>query len=321
MQAHVQPGADAHTNETPRSKEAGGAPAAVPLTTEFHLALQEAIRNRGIGLSRIRARLEACGASVSVATLSYWQSGRSRPERPESLQAVNHLERVLELPNGALTSLLGPPRPRGRAAHNAKKQSRPEALVPTPDIALPLLEQVDLPGYRSLTKLSLHDQLLIGADRAKRYQFVRQVVRAEQDGIIGFPFLTQHHTDDQTNHNLSAIAHCRIGEIHKDPEHKLILAEILFDQPLRRGDSTMIEFLVESPSSAGQTTYHERVATCPIREVMFDIRFAGTLPSWVQRYESADDVETSQEISTRGNTIQILNTDWGPGICGVRWQW
>lgn len=321
MPAHVQPGATTHQQDSPPASAAEGASSPAPLTTEFHLALQEAIRNRGIGLSRIRARLEACGASVSVATLSYWQSGRSRPERPESLQAVGHLERVLELPNGALTSLLGPPRPRGRAAHTAKKARPPEQLLPVPALTLSLLEQLNLPGYRSLTKLSLHDQLLISADGVKRYQFVRQVMRAEQDGIVGFPFLMQSRSGVNPHENISAVAHCRIGSVHHDSENSILIAEVLFDEPLRRGDSTMIEFVIESPQETNQTHYHERIATCPTREVMFDIRFAGVVPKWVQRYETADDIETSQEISIRGNTIQALYTDWGPGSCGVRWQW
>ena len=42
------------------------------------------------------------GVRVSLATLSYWQSGRSRPERRESLIALQHLEDVLRVPRGSL---------------------------------------------------------------------------------------------------------------------------------------------------------------------------------------------------------------------------
>lgn len=325
MQSQATPGANPQASEGSTSSSSPRAsaeePKVAPLTTEFHVALQEAIRNRGIGLSRIRARLQSMGVSVSVATLSYWQSGRSRPERPESLQAVDYLETVLELPRGALTSLLGPPRPRGRAAHNAKKPIKPESLLPSPNQTLKLIEQVNLPGYQSLTKLSLHDQLLIGADCVKRYQFVRQVLRAEQDGIKGFPFLTQFKDQEHGTHKLSSIAHCNIGATYSDSENNLMIAEIMFDEPLQRGESTMVEFLVENPSGAGAATYHERIVTGTVREILFDIRFVGTLPSKVTRYEKFVDVETIRDISPRGNTIQALHTDWGPGVCGVRWEW
>jgi len=81
---------------------------------EFADVLRAAIQARGLGLERIRERLLVQGVSVSMATLSYWQSGRSRPERRDSLAAVALLEEVLELPVGTLSGSLGPPRPRGR---------------------------------------------------------------------------------------------------------------------------------------------------------------------------------------------------------------
>lgn len=80
----------------------------------FDVALRAAIRARGLGLDRIRYRLRGRGTTVSLATLSHWQSGRCRPERPESLEALRSLEDILNLPDGALSRLLGPPRSRTR---------------------------------------------------------------------------------------------------------------------------------------------------------------------------------------------------------------
>ncbi|WP_020664554.1 transcriptional regulator [Amycolatopsis benzoatilytica] len=82
-------------------------------TGPFAEALRAAIRARGLGLERIRYRLHGKGATVSLATLSHWQSGRCRPERAESLRALKNLEEVLGVPDGSLRRLLGPPRPRG----------------------------------------------------------------------------------------------------------------------------------------------------------------------------------------------------------------
>src|SRR5262245_19537372 len=81
----------------------------------FPVALRAAIRASGLSLDRIQYRLRARGLTISVTALSYWQSGRRRPERPESLSALKHLEEVLGVESGSLTALLGPPRPRGRA--------------------------------------------------------------------------------------------------------------------------------------------------------------------------------------------------------------
>ena len=80
----------------------------------FDVALRAAIRARGLGLDRIRYRLRGRGTTVSLATLSHWQSGRCRPERPESLEALRNLEDILNVPDGSLSKLLGPPRGRIR---------------------------------------------------------------------------------------------------------------------------------------------------------------------------------------------------------------
>ncbi|SEF36794.1 hypothetical protein SAMN05421837_111215 [Amycolatopsis pretoriensis] len=80
----------------------------------FDVALRAAIRARGLGLDRIRYRLRGRGTTVSLATLSHWQSGRCRPERPESLEALRNLEDILNVPDGSLSKLLGPPRGRTR---------------------------------------------------------------------------------------------------------------------------------------------------------------------------------------------------------------
>ncbi|MBB4688093.1 transcriptional regulator [Amycolatopsis jiangsuensis] len=86
-------------------------------TGPFAEALRAAIRARGLGLERIRYRLRDRGTSLSLATLSHWQSGRCRPERRDSLLALRNLEDILGVPDGALRRLVGPPRSRGRHRH------------------------------------------------------------------------------------------------------------------------------------------------------------------------------------------------------------
>ncbi len=83
-------------------------------TGPFERALRAAIAARGLSLERLHARLAERGAHVSLASLSNWQRGRSRPERSRSLAAVRELESILGLPADSLVALLGPRRPRGR---------------------------------------------------------------------------------------------------------------------------------------------------------------------------------------------------------------
>ena len=74
---------------------------------EFAEALTKAVDNSGLSLERIQHHLAARGMQVSLSTLSYWRRGRSRPERPESLNVVAALEEQLDLGEGFLIDRLG----------------------------------------------------------------------------------------------------------------------------------------------------------------------------------------------------------------------
>jgi hypothetical protein len=76
----------------------------------FPEALRVAISRSGRSLESLRRRLDERGTPVSIATLSYWQSGRSRPQRAASLRAILHLEELLGLPAGHLMHRIGPRR-------------------------------------------------------------------------------------------------------------------------------------------------------------------------------------------------------------------
>lgn len=79
---------------------------------EFAGALRQAIQASGLTLERIRHRLGRRGLAVSVATLSYWQRGRSRPR---TRNVVVALEEILQVPPGSLTELLDDSAPTGPA--------------------------------------------------------------------------------------------------------------------------------------------------------------------------------------------------------------
>src|SRR2546430_14372472 len=92
----------------------------------FSDALRAAIQASGLSLNRIQYRLRERGCGVSSATLSYWQSGRRRPTRHESVLVVSTLEEVLRVPTGTLTALLDPPGVRRRPG--PRPGARVEAL-------------------------------------------------------------------------------------------------------------------------------------------------------------------------------------------------
>lgn len=77
------------------------------MVDSFDGALRAAIQARGLSLERLHVRLAERGIHVSVASLSNWQRGSSRPERSRSLSAVRELEGILEVPPDSLSALGG----------------------------------------------------------------------------------------------------------------------------------------------------------------------------------------------------------------------
>lgn len=73
---------------------------------QFSDRLSAAISRQTLTLDQIVERLGQSGTSISAATLSYWQRGRSLPTREASLAVIDELEKVLRLPVGHLRGTL-----------------------------------------------------------------------------------------------------------------------------------------------------------------------------------------------------------------------
>lgn len=292
----------------------------------FPTALRTAIQASGLSLDRIQYRLRARGVSVSVTALSYWQSGRRRPERAESLAALGHLESVLGVAPGSLIALLGPPRPRGRVQRESSRLPI-EALWPEREPVSKLLKRIDFSTETAVIKLSQQDRMELAVDRGEKRIAVRQVLRAERDGVdrtlmvydlerIGRPFpeITAHQS-------------CRIGRIARDEGAGLIAAEILLESPLARGETSIVEYALNHPGppfSRGDDSYCRRFTT-PVREFVLELRFdPRALPAYCELYTVDPDEQTTTrrkvEVTPAGEAHAVA-LDFGPGAFCVRWDW
>lgn len=297
-----------------------------PSGDAFPTALRAAIQASGLSLDRIQYRLRARGVSISVTALSYWQSGRRRPERAESLIALGHLEAVLGVPTGSLTALLGPPRPRGRA-HRESSRVPLDSLWEKGDVVGMLLEQIDVTSDSALTRISQHDKLSICADRGEICTQVRQVMRADGDGVDRYVMVFDPDHADRPFAELSAIQGCRVGRVAKDDETKLMVAELLFDHALRRGETVIMEYALHHPGPPyfRGADYHCRKFTTPVRECVVELRFdPRALPVYLEQHTiDTDDVVTNRKrvtIAENGYAHAVL-LDFGPGQFGMRWEW
>jgi transcriptional regulator with XRE-family HTH domain len=293
----------------------------------FPIALRAAIRASGLTLDRIQYRLRARGLTISVTALSYWQSGRRRPERPESLSVLKHLEEVLGVESGSLTALLGPPRPRGRA-------QRPPAAIPIESLwdnreqLAPLLSRMDLASDTSLTRISQHDRVEVTSDRGVRSVRVRQVLRAEHDGADRWISVYDVAAQGNPLPRIVSLQSCQLGRVAEDPVAGLIVTELLFDRPLARGETVIMEYEVVAPGPpyARSDDTFCRKFRLPVRDYVVEMWFdPGDPPAYCHQVAApAEETETSARrdmaIDGAGRTHAVV-LGFGPGTFAVEWGW
>jgi hypothetical protein len=298
-----------------------------PRTGDFSSALRSAIQASGLSLDRIQYRLRQRGVPVTVTSLSYWQSGRRRPERPESMTALAHLEQVLGLVGGSLIGLLGPPRPRGRRPPAARSVPL-ETLWRDRQLIVPLLSEMRDTTDSGLKVLSLHDRIDIDADRCQRRMRVRQVVQAERDGVDRWVSVYDVEHPGQPLPRIVPLRSCRLGQVAQNRDAGVHVTEWLFDRTLVRGDTLIMEFeLVHSGQAyprAGDA--FTRMLRQPVRQYIGELHFhPAAMPAFCRQYETRADGskpthprDLSVDAAGHAHTIKL---DTGPGACCLIWGW
>ena len=281
----------------------------------FAEVLRTAIEVRGLGLERIRERLETRGITVSVATLSYWQSGRSQPGRKQSLAAVSHLEELLDLDRGRLQRALTPPRQRGRRCRVADL----DTVWPEPPQTR-VLRSLDTRWDAELERISLHDVVTMGPDQSQVSVQVRQVLRARSDGPDRR--VVMHCLEDPRSGppEIRALRGCRLGSIARDVTSGIVGCELVFLAPLRRGQTVMVDYEVLSAVPRPHEVRHTRRLRLPMRHYLLEVRFdPAALPAAAFHVRDGRDCQPL-ELDAE-HSLHVVDTDCTAGITGVRWVW
>ncbi len=294
-------------------------PAALGPTEGFAETLRAAIAARGLSLDRIREHLARRGVSLSLATLSYWQTGRSLPERRASLEAVRHLEDVLALETGTLSELLGPAL-RGRR----RQDDAIGALWPAPAVIDDVVGGVDTSWDSRLTRISQHDHVTVGPERGERAFRSRQVLRAEEDGPDRWVVILHLDEHDRPLPLIRPRHNCRLGRVITRPEDGLLVAELLFRAPLRRGQTVITEHELVNRAPYPLATNYERKFRRPVHEYVLEISFSpAALPRTCTRtVQDADG--TRHAFGARldeGDAVHGVALKFGPGCYGFTWTW
>ncbi len=296
----------------------------LPAHWDFPESLRAAISASGRSLESLRRRLSERGAKVSIATLSYWQSGRSRPARDASLEAVRHLEEILELPAGELTSRLGDVGPA-----RGQRRLAPVALfpddTPLPDQATVLasaLEELGFGAHQELLDISVHATLELGADGSTTSQTLRNVVRAARDGAHRMPSFICFEGPVTEPPRFVPGHGVRIGRQIHNNAMGVHVVEVMVDRPLRRDEIAVVEHTAFLPRGVVAESYTEYYLVRRCVECVQWVQFhPDRVPTRVETYQDLDGDTLTTPLRLSGTSAHHVVHDIGPGKVGIRWTW
>ncbi|MFA1549417.1 helix-turn-helix domain-containing protein [Actinomadura chokoriensis] len=306
---------------------------------EFAGALRQAVQASGLTLERIRHRLGRRGLTVSVATLSYWQRGRSRPR---SRAVIAALEEILQVPAGALTELLDDPAPTAAPARSAPgagpgagdRSRTARDLWPDPERYAWLVGQLDRSGDHRLERLSIHDVYRLDEARRSWTLSVRTVLRAAGDGIDRVVCVHQTgggHAGGEAAvgpaaagpAGLASVRYCRPGRIRA--AGGLMAFELVFDRVLAAGDTAVVEYELGPVGEPPPDSYDRRFSH-PVHDYVAIVQFdSGRLPARCYGFTAESSLAPRRRLGELWvGTSGSANIAVGAvrrGIVGVEWEW
>lgn len=301
-----------------------GADAPDAQATEFAQALGRAVTASGLSLDAIRRALADRGHRLSVATLSYWRSGRRRPERASSLAALEELEDILEVDPGWLTCRLP-----GRAAPSTYNLDELYELNGCNRTMAALVDRLGLTYDDGLERLSYQD--LVDLDESGRQvrSRIRMLVRGLRDGTERFPISFWPEDDapptgPYTPPTVLPLMGCTLGRTIVSPDDRLLMAEVVLDHPLNEGETLLVEFECTPGTRPGVSSRWQRGLLRPLPLYLVSINFhPDRVPTTVERFERPlrSELAKSTPVLVTSPCVTVLFSDLGPGVAGLTWRW
>jgi hypothetical protein len=283
----------------------------------FSRAFAAALSARGASLSWLHRRLVECADSVSVATLSYWRSGKRTPEGASSLAAVEEIERLLHMDHGELAGLvtervrLGTlPEPRNPFTESQIKQAITESL-----------EILNAPALDITRELSTHAVADVSADGRLHRRMARTLIQSVTPDTVGFVTYTLVSAEGTVARPDLTVHGARVVRDHLHVSEHVYAYVLQLDQPLALGATTMLEVTMVGHDDDAWLAETGAFVLRPIRDLVLWTRFhPDAIPDWLDELERTDETEGTiyRPLEPRASVHQIRR-DFGPGALGVRW--
>jgi hypothetical protein len=292
----------------------------LPSTSEapFGAALREAIRCRGLTLDRLRWHLAGRGVHIGLSSLSDWQHGRSVPASAKSLRAVRALEEILDLPPDALSHLISVSRRAPTTAERLDESASPVG---------PLLASVaDTSGQFDMLTRHCH----VTVDRHGRAAVIRDhtVIRAHHDGLDRYILRYFGEPGCRIEEvRFSRLENCRPGRVVRrpDPQEPVLVAELLFDQPLQAGETWVFETEVVNETGEPCRAYGHGFRQ-PVSQFALALRFDPAVDPVRPHSFAEDGLGTGRQHLhdlrlSADRTAHLVASDVRSGLLGIAWSW
>lgn len=155
----------------------------------------------------------------------------------------------------------------------------------------------------------------------------QQIVRAHRDGVDRY--LAIHHGDpgcDTSRIEVTAYENCRTGRIRRHREAGVVVAELLFDARLRRGDTYVFGYGIEDGTGARSGEY-VRGFSYAGGQYMLQVRFdEAALPVRCRRFARSGPQAPRTGLadltpSGRHRAVHLVEQSVRRGILGIAWDW
>lgn len=287
-------------------------PAEIP---QFAVAVNRAIDRRGLTLDRVSAHLRARGHSISIATLSYWQTGRSVPLRGPSIRAVGALEEILRVPRGSLARLVVQPAPPA-----PPPSIRVADLFTQRLLVDEMLGQLGLTWDHGIELVAVHSVSQVNEDLMLTETFCREVIRTVADDIVAYAVGAAYPAAGCLP-EITALHGCSLGRHLGEVDQSARLQELLLP-PAPRGHLHVIEYRIAyhppRPADAVPMTCLLG-STAPVKEMYVEVRFAPeALPLQLCQIEASATVDAAIPCPPKP-VLSMRRSHFGPGKVGYEW--
>ncbi|WP_328609495.1 helix-turn-helix transcriptional regulator [Amycolatopsis sp. NBC_00345] len=279
--------------------------------TTFARALTAAAGEAGLSLRQLQYALARRGTTVSVATLSYWCSGRSQPERgaPAAMAA---LEDVLGVPAGELAGLVGERRPRGRGTPAAQEVHRLANVWGGPDSLRDALGRLTVPPLRTVAR---HETLFLDHNGANRRLVTSVTLRATGPARTVVALVRGTATDRIPT--LGRTRGCSLRRAHVVADQGIALLELDLGRSLSTADTRRIWYEVLFDDDVRSDHWFHRPYRTP-GELRVTVVFE-TPATPAEVTVVAPGPHPGPHLSRARATASTRNAR--PGCFGLRWSW